>query len=75
MSSVQLNVNLDLQQLVETIKKLSPKQKMQINDAIWEENMDVPAEHKELVLDRIKKARKNPERLLDWDKAMDKLTP
>ncbi len=75
MSTIQLNVNLNLQQLVETVKKLSPKEKMLINDAIWEENMDVPAEHKELVLDRIKKARKNPERLVDWNDAMDKLRP
>ena len=73
MSSIQLNVNLNLQQLVDTIKKLSPKEKMQINDAIWEENMDIPAEHKELVLSRIKKARQHPERLLDWDKATGKL--
>jgi len=31
------------------------------------EEIEIPIEHQKLVLDRIAKARKNPERLLDWD--------
>jgi hypothetical protein len=33
----------------------------------------IPAEHKELVLDRITKAKKEPERLLDWDEVVKTL--
>jgi hypothetical protein len=73
--SIQLKVNLNFQQLVETIKQLSPKEKLQINEALWEENMDIPEEHKELVVNRIKKARQHPARLEDWDKASKKLKP
>ncbi len=33
------------------------------------ENLEVPEAHQKLVLERFDKVRKNPERLLDWDKA------
>ena len=75
MNSIHLNVNLNFQQLVDTIKQLSPKEKLQINEALWEENMDIPVEHQTLVLDRVKTARKDPKRLLDWDEASKKLKP
>ena len=74
-SSIHLSVNLNFQQLVDTIKKLSPKEKLQINEALWEEDMDIPREHQELVLGRIKKARQDPGRLLDWNEASKKLKP
>ncbi len=75
MDSIHLNVNLNFQQLVDTIKQLSPKEKLKISDAIWESNMDIPGEHQTLVLDRVKKARQNPARLLDWDEASKTLKP
>ena len=42
---------------------------------MWDESMDIPIEHQKLVLDRIKKSKKNPERMLDWDKASKNLKP
>ncbi len=33
------------------------------------EIFDIPETHQKLVLDRLEKVRKNPERLLDWDEA------
>jgi hypothetical protein len=75
MSSVQLNVNINFQQLVDTVKKLSPKEKMLIYDVLWEGGLDIPEEHQKLVLDRVKKARQNPSRLIDWDQAAKKLRP
>ena len=68
-----INVNLNFQQLLVVIKSLSPKEKLEINEALWEENMDIPQEHQKLVLDRVKSARQNPKRLLDWDEAAKKL--
>lgn len=55
------------------VKQLSPKEKLKLSDVIWDESMDIPTEHKEIVLDRIKKSKKNPERMLDWDKVSKKL--
>jgi hypothetical protein len=37
------------------------------------EIFDIPEAHQKLVLDRLEKVRKNPERLLDWDEAKNKL--
>lgn len=38
------------------------------------ESLDIPEAHQKLVLDRLNKVRKNPERLLDWDEAKKTLT-
>ncbi len=35
------------------------------------DEVEIPEEHKAIVLERMKKAKKNPERLLDWDKVRD----
>ncbi len=73
MEGIQLNVSFSFPQLVEAIKKLSPNEKLQINEAIWEENMDIPVEHQTIVLERVKKARKDNTRLVNWDSASGKL--
>ncbi|WP_310556078.1 hypothetical protein [Flavobacterium sp.] len=67
METIKLNINLNVNQLLEAVKQLSPKDKLKINDAIWNEEVEIPIEHQKLVLSRVEKARKNPERLLDWD--------
>ena len=69
MNNIHVQVNLNFQQLLDAIKQLSPNEKLKLNDAIWDESMPIPEEHKHLVMDRMKKAKKNPERLLDWDSA------
>jgi len=73
MDSIKLNINLSLEQLIEAVKQLSPLDKLKINDAIWEEENQIPAMHQKLVLDRAAKAKKSPERLLDWDEALKTL--
>ena len=74
-NSIDLKVNFNFQQLVDVIKQLSPKEKLEINEALWEENMDVPQEHQTLVNERIEKAKQNPERLLSWKDASEMLKP
>ncbi|MEA1887086.1 MAG: hypothetical protein U9N72_07745 [Bacteroidota bacterium] len=49
-----------LEELEDTIKDMS-------------EEFDIPEAHQKLVNERFKKARKDPDRLLDWDKAKEKL--
>ena len=67
MNTVSLNINISFNQIVDVVKKLSPKEKQLLNEVIWDENMPIPIEHQLLVLDRITKSKKTPERMLDWD--------
>ena len=75
MDSIQLNVNLSFQQLIDVVKKLTPAERLKLNDALWDETMEVPAEHKILVAERMAKSKQNPERMLDWDTAANSLKP
>jgi len=68
METIKLNIDLSVSQLLEAVKQLSPKDRLKINDALWNEDIEIPTEHQKIVLDRIAKAKTNPERLLDWDK-------
>ena len=67
METIKLNIDLSVNQLIEAVKQLSPKDRLKVNDAIWNEDMEIPVEHQRIVLDRMTKAKANPERLLDWD--------
>lgn len=67
METIKLNINLTVNQLMEAVKQLSPKDKLKINDAIWSDDMEIPIKHQKIVMDRISKSKTNPERLLDWD--------
>lgn len=67
MDGIQLNINLPFEQLVEAVKKLSPKEKMLLNDAIWEEEVEIPIEQQELVRNRIEEAKQNPGTIADWE--------
>lgn len=71
MNSLTLKVDLDFDQLLKVVKQLSPSEKLKLNDAIWKEGMEIPSEHQEIVLDRIKKSKAYPERMLDWDQVAD----
>jgi hypothetical protein len=67
METVKLNIDLNVNQLIEAVKQLSPKDRLKVNDAIWNEDIVIPVEHQRIVLDRIAKTKTNPKRLLDWD--------
>lgn len=67
METVKLNIDLSVNQLIEAVKQLSPEDRLKVNDAIWNEDTEIPIEHQQIVLDRIAKTKTNPERLLDWD--------
>jgi hypothetical protein len=67
METIKSNSNLSVNQLVEAVKQLSPKDRLKINDAIWNDTIEIPIEHQKIVLDRMTKAKTSPERLLDWD--------
>jgi hypothetical protein len=73
METIKLNIDLNVNQLIEAVKQLSPKDRLKVNDAIWNDDMEIPVEHQKIVLDRIAKAKTNSERLLDWDEVSKNL--
>ena len=68
-------VELSLKQLKDAILKLSPTEKLEITEMIWNANTTIPIEHQNLVNDRIKKASADPQSLLDWQSAAKTLRP
>lgn len=62
-----ISVELSLDQLKDVVKQLSPDEKLELNDALWNDNILIPEEHKVLVRERIKLAKEDPGRMLDWE--------
>lgn len=73
MSSINIYIDLNFDQLVEAVKQLSLEEKSNLNDVLWNENMEVPLSQQTIVLDRMKKAKKDPSRLLDWEEVAKSL--
>ncbi len=73
MEAIKLNINLNVNQLVEAVKQLSPKDRLKINDAIWNDEIEIPIEHQKIVLSRVAKAEADTNRLLDWNKVSKNL--
>lgn len=71
MNSLSLKVELDFKQLLKVVKQLSPSGKLELNDAIWKDDIEIPVEHQKIVLSRIEKSKISPERMLDWDEVSD----
>jgi hypothetical protein len=67
MSTVKINIPINFEQLVEAIKQLNSEEKLELGELMWDESSPIPIEHQEIVLSRIKEARKNPAKMLDWD--------
>jgi len=67
-------VELSLRQLMEAVRQLSPSEKLELNEMIWQEDIAIPMEHQNIVNERITKAQTQPELLLDWDIASKSLT-
>jgi len=55
------------------VRKLSPSEKLELSDAIWAEDMNIPIEHQNIVNERISEYKANPEILLDWNVASKNL--
>jgi hypothetical protein len=71
MGYVQLNVPISFGQVVDIVRQLSPSDKQQLGEVLWDEqNIDdivIPEEHKMIVRERIKKYENSPEGYLSWD--------
>ncbi|HCQ13668.1 hypothetical protein [Flavobacterium sp.] len=73
MDSINLNIKLDINQLLEAVKQLSPTDRLKINDAIWNDEIEIPIEHQKIVLDRVSESQIDPNRLLDWEEVSKNL--
>lgn len=73
MSHPSISIDLSFEQLFDAVKKLQPTEKSLLNEALWDEDALIPSEHQAIVLDRIAKAKQNPERLVDWNTASKSL--
>ena len=60
MSNFHIDLSLDFNQVLDIVRQLSPAEKMQLNEFIWEEVIEVPLEHQQIVIDRIEESRINP---------------
>lgn len=69
MDNLNLKVSIRFEELSALVKQLSYSEKLKLSDVIWDEDMNIPKEHQELVSQRIRKAKQNPERMVDWAKA------
>ena len=73
MDVAKINIQVNFQQIIDAVKQLSPKEKLQLNELIWNENTPIPVEHQQLVIARVKNAKENPDSMLDWDVVSKKL--
>ena len=68
---IQLNVPLSFTQIVNIVRQLSATEKRQLSEVLLDEqdidDMFIPEEHKQIVLERIKKYENNPSSYLSWD--------
>ncbi len=75
MDAAKINIQINFQQILEAVKQLSPKEKLKLNELIWEDPGTIPVEHQHLIADRIKEARLNPDSMLEWDEVSKTLIP
>ena len=75
---IQLNVPLNFMQVVDIVRQLSTTEKRQLSEVLLnEQNMDdmvIPEEHKQIVLERIEKYENTPNSYLSWDDIEHKMT-
>jgi len=68
---IQWNEPLSFTQVVNIVRQLSATEKLQLSEVLLnEQNIDdmvIPEEHKQIVLERIKKYENSPGSYLSWD--------
>ena len=68
---IQLNVPLNFTQVIDIVRQLSITEKRQLSDVLLKEqgvdNIVIPEEHKQIVMERIKKYENSPGSYLSWN--------
>jgi len=75
--SIQLNVPLSFNQVVDIVRQLSPTERSMLKEVLKEtddiEKQPIPEEHKNIVRQRMKASEEDPSRLINWDEVKHKL--
>lgn len=73
----QLNVPLSLNQIIDIVRQLSPKEKLELSGVLWDEipetEIDISEEHKQIVKRRLKRMEDHPESCLSWEDIESKI--
>lgn len=68
---IQLKVPVSVDQLIDIIRQLSPKEKQRLSNVLWDETREeeifIPEGHKNMVRQRLKQMEINPESCLNWE--------
>ncbi|HOW39498.1 MAG TPA: addiction module protein [Bacteroidales bacterium] len=68
---IQLKVPLSVDQLIDIVRQLSPKEKQKLSGVLWEETREeevfIPEDHKKIVRQRLKRMDERPETSLNWE--------
>ncbi len=68
---IQLKVPLSVDQLIDIVRQLSPKEKQKLSGVLWEETREeevfIPEDHKKIVRQRLKRMNERPETSLNWE--------
>ena len=68
---IQLKVPLSFNQLIDIVRQLSPKEKQQLSNVLWDETKEeeiyIPEGHKKIVRQRLKRMEEHPGSSLSWE--------
>lgn len=67
MSTLQVNIDLSFKQIAKAAQQLSPEEKLKLETIMWKTDKEIDLAQQRTILDRIEKAKNDPNRLLDWD--------
>ena len=74
---IQLKVPLSVDQLIDIVRQLSPKEKQKLSSILWDETREeeiiIPEDHKNIVRQRLKRMEESPETSLSWEDIEGKL--
>lgn len=74
---IQLKVPLSVDQLIDIVRQLSPKEKQKLSSILWDETREeeifIPEDHKKIVSKRLKRMEESPETSLSWEDIEGKL--
>jgi len=74
---INLNIPLNFNQLIDIVKQLPMKEKIQLEKYLWDQTdasqIDIPVEQQKIVKKRLQKMNDNPEECLSWDEIERKI--
>jgi len=65
------HIQLNFRQVIDIVRQLSPSEKQQLGEVLWDEqnvdDIEIPEKHKMIVRERIKEYENSPDSYLSWD--------